>query len=221
MRTLTRLLLISLGVVLMSAAAPTLARAQDNNAAVAINTKDGSSIFKVAFSIKRLSDSTVDSQNAAIAYSNCTECQTVAVAIQIVLVVDDPNEVTPTNVAIAYNDNCDSCQTMAAAYQFVFGAGDDTKFSPEGKRRLHELRKQLHDLRKANLPIDQIDAQLQQIVQGIADVLDNELQPADATASTTTTSTTLPGDSNGTTSSTSSTTSTTRASTTTTSSSTP
>lgn len=208
MKQLVRSFVIVIGVLLGVAFLPAPAHAADNNAAVAINTKDGSSIFKVAFSIKRISDGTVDPQNAAVAYSNCSDCQTVAVAIQIVLVTGDTTDANPTNLAIAYNDNCVSCATMAAAYQFVFSTGTDVKLSPEGKKRLHDLRKQLHDLRKAEgLSLDEINARLEVIVQGIADVLADELLPASDPSSTTTTSTTGPDASSTTSSSSSSTTS--------------
>lgn len=53
------------------------AQAQDSSA-VAVNTRDGSSVFKLSFSVKRVMDSSVDADNAAVAYASCSDCQTVA-----------------------------------------------------------------------------------------------------------------------------------------------
>jgi hypothetical protein len=68
------LLLALLLALLLPLAAPGQARAEDgggDNAAVAINTKDGSSLFKFAFSIKKVLGEVVDNTNAAVAYASC------------------------------------------------------------------------------------------------------------------------------------------------------
>ena len=57
-----------------------------DNAAVAINTKDGATVFKVAFAIRHVMNGVVDQTNGAVAYASCTDCTTVAIAIEIVLV---------------------------------------------------------------------------------------------------------------------------------------
>ncbi|MFN2471431.1 MAG: hypothetical protein ABR583_10705 [Gaiellaceae bacterium] len=95
----------------------------DDNAAIAINTKDGSSVFKLAFKIRKVAGDVVDETNAAVAYSSCESCRTVAIAIEIVLVTGNPSVVTPTNLAIAINENCNLCTAFAAAYQIVIGTG--------------------------------------------------------------------------------------------------
>src|SRR5207249_2634698 len=143
-------------------------------------THDGASIFRLAFSIRRLTGDVVSPTNAAIAYSSCTACQTVAVAIQIVLVEGTPSTFAPENVAMAINDMCTLCDTLASAYQFVLGAGTDpVRFTPDGKKRLAEIRKELHQLRAegTDLPITEVQARLDRIVGEIRDVLATELEP--------------------------------------------
>ncbi|MCA1845059.1 MAG: hypothetical protein LC792_18060 [Actinobacteria bacterium] len=163
------------GVLLMTPALAAPAAAQDTGA-VAVNTKDGSSVFKFAFSIKRVADDVVDPQNAAVAYASCTGCETVAVSIQVVLVSGDPSVVAPENAAIAINDNCDLCETLAMAYQFVFNTGDEpVHFTQAGKDRLKEVKKAFKELQKSDLPIDQVQAQVQQLAQEVNDVVSNEL----------------------------------------------
>ena len=176
---MTRLttLLITLVVMLGACglAAPQ-ALAQGDNAAVAVNTTDGSSLFKFAFSIRHVANGVVDQGNAAVAYASCESCQTVAVAIQIVLVATDPDVVTPTNLAIAINENCTLCETMAAAYQFVFGGADGRLgFSAEGLRRLAALRTDFRELGREELTLDEIAVRVDELMGELRDVLDTEL----------------------------------------------
>lgn len=193
-----RLLTILLAAVLglgLSAGQPTLARAGDN-AAIAVNTKDGTTVFKVAFAIRQVMNGVVDQTNAAVAYSSCTDCASVAIAFEIVLVEGSADVVTPTNLAIAINENCSTCVAVAEAYQFVLGTGGLVHFDPEGNRILAEIRRELHHLRKEDLTIDQLQARLDSIAARIADVLANHLVPVgprrdnDEAATTTTTTTT-------------------------------
>lgn len=176
MRRITALL-VALAICLGAGglgAAP--AAAQGDNAAVATNTKDGTSIFKFAFSIKRVTDDVVDNGNAAVAYSSCDSCQAVALAIQIVLVSSDPSVVSPENLAIAINEDCNLCETLAAAYQFVFGGGDTRlQFTPEGLRRLAELRQAFRDLGKEDLSVEEIATRLDGLVAELREVVHTEL----------------------------------------------
>jgi putative peptide zinc metalloprotease protein len=190
------LLVTALG---LGAGAPGAAYAGDN-AAISVNTKDGTTVFKVAFAIRHVMSDVVDDANGAVAYASCTDCASVAIAFEIVLVEGDPSTVTPTNVAIAFNENCDTCVAVAEAYQFVLGTGGLVHFDSEGNRILAEIRKELHSLKKEDLTIDQLQAELDSIAARIADVLANHLVPVPgkktgqqqttSTASTTTPETT-------------------------------
>jgi len=164
-----KLLLTAAATVLALAAAPP-ALAQDN-AAVAVNLEDGASVFDFAFKVTRVMNDVVDNQNAAVAYANCEECQTVAVAIQIVLVYSDPTEVTPENYAIALNEGCDTCETVASAYQFALSVPDRFRFSKEAWRRILEIRKEIKELGKAFERGELSALELQELVDALADEL--------------------------------------------------
>ena len=110
-----RLLAVLLAVV-AAGVSPALAHAEGGaNAAVAINTKDGSSLFKFAFAVRHVLNGVVDEQNGAAAYASCTSCQTTAIAIEIVLVEGPATTVAPVNVALAVNQGCTLCDTFASA----------------------------------------------------------------------------------------------------------
>jgi putative peptide zinc metalloprotease protein len=174
MRKLIIVLLALVASVTYSATVPNAAHAQ-TTAAVAVNTKDGSSVFRLAFAIKKVAGDTVESTNAAVAFASCDNCKTVAISIQVVLVIGDPNVVTPTNLALAYNYECTMCETLASAYQFVLGTGGPVHFTPEGQKAISEIRKELHDLLKQDLPIEEIQARVDALMKRLAEVLKSEL----------------------------------------------
>ena len=167
-----------LAAALVAGAAPATAVAQDNTA-VAVNTKDDSSLFKLAFSIKQIASDNVDQANAAVAYSSCQQCQTLAIAIQVLIVtVEDPSVVTPTNLAIAINDQCSSCMTMALAYQFVMTNGR-VRLTAAGRTEVARIRRELRELGQdaAGLTPDQIAARTDELVKQLNQVLQTELVP--------------------------------------------
>jgi putative peptide zinc metalloprotease protein len=198
-KRLVILLLAALVSTGLSSARPSVASA--DNAAIAVNTKDGTTVFKVAFAIRHVRSDVVTETNAAVAYNSCSDCASVAIAFEIVLIESDASVISPTNIAIAFNENCSTCVAVAEAYQFVLGnGGGAVHFDAEGNRILAELRRRLHALRKEDLTIDQLQAILDDMSAQIADVLANHLvsagparpQETTTTAPTTSTTTTTP-----------------------------
>jgi putative peptide zinc metalloprotease protein len=149
-----------------------------DNVAVAINTKDGSSVFKFAFAIRHVMQDTVDTTNAAVAYSSCTSCDTTAIAIEIVLVEGDPSVFTPTNMAIAINEECNLCITFASAYQFTFQSSGPVHFNAEGNKAIEDIKKEIKDLENQTLTVDELRAKLDDLMKRLADVIANDLVPA-------------------------------------------
>jgi hypothetical protein len=118
----------------------------------------------------------VDNQNAAVAYSSCEECQTVATAIQIVLVFSDPRVITPENIAIALNEGCDTCETVASAYQFVFGVPEKFKFSRDAWERILEIREQIEELGESFEDGDLAALELQAQIDALVDELETVIR---------------------------------------------
>lgn len=183
-RRLTLFLLALLVALATGFARPDFAHADEDdgnrsrtNAAIAINTKSGSSLFKFAFSIRQVAGDVVDHTNAAVAYSSCENCKTTAIAIQIVLVSGSPSVVTPQNLAVALNENCTLCETFAGAYQIVLGTGGPVRFTGEGRRRISELKREIRRLRKEDLSPPELKARLDSIVAELKEVLRTELRP--------------------------------------------
>lgn len=160
----------------LALALPTAAHAQGDTTAVAINTKDGFEVFRLAFQIRHATQDVVDTSNAAVAYASCTDCQTIALAIQVVLISGyDSSVVAPENLAIAINENCNLCDTLASAYQFVLTAEGNLRFTAEGNQALAAIRRALLDLRDSGLTGAEIQAKLDALMDELAQVLENEL----------------------------------------------
>lgn len=167
--SISRRLLAALSVVLAagvgSASAPVAADdapGGDANAAVAVNTNDGASVFRLAFSIRKVSNGVVDQTNEAYALASCADCQTVALAFQVVFVRGDSDVATPVNRAVAYNDQCVECLTYASATQIVLGVDGPVRFTAAGRQRLNALEKSLRALegRIAELDPAQLHAEV-------------------------------------------------------------
>ena len=176
-RPLLALVLSAVAALALVALNPAQAQAQDTNAAIAVNTKDGSSVFDFAFAIRGVTGDVVDQTNAAVAYASCTDCQTVAIALQIVLVESDPSVVTPTNLAVAMNVECATCLTVALAYQFVVGNGGPVRFTAEGRREIARIRREFKRLRKLGLPLDELNKRVEGLIERVRVVLQDELVP--------------------------------------------
>ncbi|MEA2289613.1 MAG: putative peptide zinc metalloprotease protein [Solirubrobacteraceae bacterium] len=175
----TLALLLAVAAAVLGAIAPASAQAQardGDTAAVAVNTTDGSTLFDLAFDIRKVTSDVVDQANEAIAYSSCTECRTVAISIQILLVQGSPTTVTPTNVAVAVNDQCTLCDSLALAYQFAVGGGDEpVTLTPRGWFQLQKIKRELR-----RLPIEELtDAEITERVDALMDqvgtILETEL----------------------------------------------
>jgi len=172
--------IVGLALALTTAVPVSAARAQGgggDNTAVAVNTKDGSDVFRLAFHVDRVASDTVDSTNAAVAFASCSECQTVAIAIQVVLIMSDATEVTPENLAIAVNQECSECDTLASAYQLVLTTGGRVRLTPEGRRRITDIRRQLQELRRSDLSSAEIQAQVKTLTTELRDVVTTQLVP--------------------------------------------
>ena len=90
-----------------------------DNQAAAYNTTDDSLTYDVAFALVWATGDEVLNVNEAHAYASCSRCVTVAVAFQVVLIMDDAQVVVPQNLAVAANYQCYRCITAAIANQLV------------------------------------------------------------------------------------------------------
>lgn len=146
-----------------------------NNEVVVLNQTDGLFRNRAGFGTARVVGDTVDNQNSAAAYSECTDCRTVAVAVQIVLVQSNANTITPNNIALALNYGCQSCETFAGAYQYVLSTDGLVRFSSEGESRMAAIQDQIRQTAALDIPFPELDARLGELVDQLWAVVDEEL----------------------------------------------
>jgi putative peptide zinc metalloprotease protein len=151
--------------------------ASTDNAAVATNTKDGKTVIAISLKITQTSSDNVDATNAAVAAASCTDCETVAIALEGVLIIGDPSTFDPTNIALALNSNCTNCQTLAAAYQDIVQNDTRVRISGEGRQEIASIRKDLESLRNSGLDITAIWQRVNNDAGKFLAVLQNDIFP--------------------------------------------
>jgi putative peptide zinc metalloprotease protein len=174
----------------------------DDNLATARNTEDGSTVYETAFTLVWVVDDTVDQTNVADARASCTDCMTVAIAFQVVLVQGDAHTVIPENQAIALNVDCDACATYAIATQLIFTVPET--LSAEAMEELTRLWSHLVALeqRISDIPLDDLYGEISALEAQLIAFLTSEavqatvstaVEALEAQLSTSTTTATAPG----------------------------
>ncbi|MFL6090266.1 MAG: hypothetical protein ACJ71Z_09010 [Aeromicrobium sp.] len=161
-----------------------LAPGPGDNQAMAVNTRDNSVVYDVAFALVWISDdSPALNRDEAYAFASCSNCAAVAVAFQVVLVTGDNHVAVPQNIAAAVNYDCVDCLTYALAVQ-LFVTVDEP---PDGATlaKLDELWRQIaaYGVNIGSVPLDQIQDQLSQFEKQILDILGVD-EPGDSPTST-------------------------------------
>jgi putative peptide zinc metalloprotease protein len=102
-----------------------LPAADGDNQALAVAKTDGSVTYDLAFALVWAEGNEVLNVNEAHAYASCSDCVAVAVAFQVVLIMDDAQVIVPQNLAVAANYECVRCITAAIASQLVLSVTDE------------------------------------------------------------------------------------------------
>ena len=147
----------------------------NNNEVVVVNTTDGLFKHRAGSGTARVTGDSVDSQNAAAASSSCTDCRTVAVATQVVLVQSDTSYAAPRNLAIALNNQCSGCTTFAAAYQYVVSTDGLVRFTPEGQSRMAAIESQIRELTGQEMDLTELRTRLDALVHQLWVTVDQEM----------------------------------------------
>lgn len=90
-----------------------------DNQTLAVNTKDGTVVYDVAFALVWADHDAVLNKNEAYAFASCSGCRATAVSFQVLLIVGQAHIVVPQNISAAVGYNCIACVTQALAVQLV------------------------------------------------------------------------------------------------------
>jgi putative peptide zinc metalloprotease protein len=108
-----------------------------------INQTDGKVRSEGRMQGKTIPGNNIRPANQAFAYASCTNCQTYAVALQIVTYRQSANVVAPANVALAINYHCTGCNTVARALQYVIPTDDPDKLPPSVQRLARQVSREV------------------------------------------------------------------------------
>jgi putative peptide zinc metalloprotease protein len=145
--------------------------APGDNQTLAVNTKNGSSVYDVAFALVWANGNSVLNKNEAYAFASCSHCSAEAISFQIVLIVGHANVVVPQNISAAVNYNCIVCVTQALAVQLVLTLPGQP--SAQEIRDINALWRQIQAWSKhiKNLPFAVIHARLAEYEQQMISII--------------------------------------------------
>lgn len=159
------------------------------NQALAVGTRDGKLVYDLAYAVVEVRDrADVTNVNEAWALASCADCTTVAVAVQVVLVIGGSPVVVPVNAAVAANDQCLRCTTTAIAVQLVVTLTEEPSAAVRGRigaelARLNGLRARVADMTPAQLlaEVKAVEAAVLAVLLS-AGLVDTGTAPSTATA---------------------------------------
>ena len=114
------------------------------NQVVADNSEDKRFLARSSIKFRKLKTNEIAPVNIAFAQGKCTDCQTIAVAVQVIVYKRGATNVQPQNVALAANVGCTRCVTIARAIQYVIPVDDFDNVPDNVKRLVHRLDQELH-----------------------------------------------------------------------------
>lgn len=141
------------------------------------NHKDGRLRIRGNIQLNRIPGQRVAPINSAYAYSSCTDCQTLAVAMQINLIGRHATTVIPKNESVAVNYRCTRCVTVAVALQYVYSVDDPNQVPDEVDRLIKDMNRELKAVAKdkhatlaaAANRIDAVIARFQELAKSLDD----------------------------------------------------
>jgi putative peptide zinc metalloprotease protein len=156
-----------------------LAPDADDNQALAAATQDGETVYDVAFALV-WADGTqaVRTDNEAYALASCEDCNAVAVAFQVVLVVGEGGPgLAPTNVAVSVTQDCVRCLTWSTAVQLFITL--EQPLGTEARTRLEELWEEVlaYGADIGQQPLDEIQARLTEFEAQVVALVEEDQGP--------------------------------------------
>ena len=146
------------------------------NVVLVQNSTDGNGFSRSGVMVAYNPTDSVTNENLAIANSSdCTGCRTVSVAMQVVIIERDPQEIAPHNAAVASNGNCDSCETYAFAYQYVIKPGTMVNLSGTAQQGIVDVRRDVAAAAQSGDSYEILKPQLDDLCNRLADIVRTDL----------------------------------------------
>ena len=119
-------------------------------------------------------DDVVSATNRAVAESECSNCRTVSVAVEVVLASERPSSLDFANTAFALNTGCQHCEGLAMAYQLAV-VTPGIRLSERGVAKLRDINARLGDVANDEESLDAVADAVKALVAETVSVLNAEL----------------------------------------------
>ncbi|HEX2173358.1 MAG TPA: hypothetical protein VHL09_13045 [Dehalococcoidia bacterium] len=144
------------------------------------NRQDGDLRMDGSADLNRIFGSEVSPANVAYAESSCANCQTFAVALQIVVYRRGAQTVSPQNIGRAINQDCTRCITIARAVQYVIPVDNPREVPGNVRRLVRTMDRELNAIRRdrnispaeANRRISAVVAEFRELGEYLRDQTD-------------------------------------------------
>jgi hypothetical protein len=151
--------------------------------------------------LNRIRGPEVEPVNLALAYNSCTDCQSIAVALQLNLISRTADRVEPHNRSEALNVECLRCAAIARALQYVISVDDPRDVPREVRELIREMDRELREihsdrrigLREADERINAVIAQFTALAESLDEQRAEDVQDAGTPGPTPATPTVTPG----------------------------
>lgn len=157
------------------AAPPSAGAAGGHNHVTVVNQVDGRATGRASSAVVVGHDATVGEENTAFARAQCTDCRTMAVAVQVVAIEGDVSDFRPLNAAVALNLECTRCQTYAYARQEIVAVDGAFALSDAGRDEVWRLESAIERLANSDEPFAEIGAQLDALTVQLREVVRTEI----------------------------------------------
>ena len=135
------------------------------NVVIVQNRTDGRLRMRGSIQLNRITSSNASPLNMARAYSSCTDCSTLAIAMQLNLISRSTHVASPQNYAVAINYKCTRCHTIAFALQYTFSVDDPRAVPSDVQRLIREMDRELNAIaRDRQITLEQAIARINDVI---------------------------------------------------------
>src|SRR5438270_3431207 len=147
-----------------SASALPASNAGPKNIVIVQNRTDNAVKIDGRVQLGRVPGPGIGAVNIASAFSSCTGCTTLAVALQINLFNRNASVITPQNAATAVNGGCTGCDTEAYAFQYNIGVDDPTAVPPRVNQLVAQMKQELAQAGAGHTSLSQAVSEINAVI---------------------------------------------------------
>ena len=138
--------------------------------------RDHRTVTDLDFDVRRRGSRLDSATNLAVAYARCTDCRSLSVAFQVVLVRRPAADLSVVNRAVGVTDRCVRCEALAYAYQWVVVTRG--WLTPAGHWKLAGIKQELRALVRSRASAGELQAAVASLAAQVGEVLASEIRNA-------------------------------------------